>query len=37
MINKVFTMPYFDKVISENNVLESFSKCVKRYIKTEEN
>lgn len=35
MINKIFTMPYFDRMISENSVSESFSKCVKRYIKTE--
>lgn len=35
MINKIFTVPYFDRVISENSVLESFSRCVKRYIKTE--
>ena len=35
MINKIFTVPYFDRIISENSVLESFSKCVKRYIKTE--
>ena len=36
MINKIFTVPYFDRMISENSVPESFSKCVKRYIKTEE-
>lgn len=36
MINKIFTVPYFDRMISENSVLESFSKCVKRYIKTED-
>ena len=35
MVNKIFTMPYFDRMISENSVPESFSKCVKRYIKTE--
>lgn len=35
MINKIFTVPYFDRMISENSVPESFSKCVKRYIKTE--
>ena len=33
MINKIFTVPYFDRMISENSVPESFSKCVKRYIK----
>lgn len=31
MINKIFTVPYFDRMISENSV----PKCVKRYIKTE--
>lgn len=36
MINKIFTVPYFDRMISENSVPDSFSKCVKRYIKTEE-
>ena len=36
MINKIFTVPYFDRMISKNSVPESFSKCVKRYIKTEE-
>lgn len=36
MINKIFTVPYFDRMISENSVPESFFKCVKRYIKTEE-
>lgn len=36
MINKIFTVPYFDRMISENCVPESFSKCVKKYIKTEE-
>lgn len=35
MINKIFTVPYFDRMISENSVPESFSRCVKRYIKTE--
>ena len=35
MINKIFTVPYIDKAISENNVSETFSKCIKRYIKTE--
>lgn len=35
MINKIFTVPYFDRMISENCVPESFSKCVKKYIKTE--
>lgn len=33
MINKIFTVPYFDKLISENSNLESFSKYVKQFIK----
>lgn len=36
MINKIFTVPYLDRMISENSVPESFSKCVKRYIKNRE-
>lgn len=36
MINKIFTVPYFDKMISNNSDLESFSKCVKRFIKRED-
>ena len=35
MINKIFTVPYFDKMISENNIPDSFLNCVKRYIKDE--
>ena len=29
MINKIFTVPYFDRMISENVVPQSFLKCVK--------
>lgn len=35
IINKIFTVPYFDRMIHENSVPESFIKCVKRYIKVE--
>ena len=35
MINKIFTVPYIDKMISDNSVSKSFSKCVKRYVKAE--
>ena len=35
MINKIFTIPYFDRMISEKSVPQSFTKCVKRYIKSE--
>lgn len=35
MINKIFTVPYFDKMISENDIPDSFLNCVKRYIKDE--
>lgn len=34
MMNKIFTVPYFDKMICESSVPESFSDCVKRYIKS---
>ena len=33
MINKIFTVPYFDKMISENSIPEGFYNCVKRYMK----
>ena len=36
MVNKIFTVPYFDRMISEDSVPESFSECVKRYVRTEE-
>lgn len=34
MINKIFTVPYFDKMICERSIPDTFYKCVKRYIKT---
>ena len=33
MINKIFTVPYFDKMISESSIPVAFFNCVKRYIK----
>jgi len=35
-INKVFTVPYIDKMISGTNNRDTFSKCVSRYIKDNE-
>lgn len=35
MINKIFTVPYIDRMISENSVPESFLSCVQRYVKGE--
>lgn len=34
MINKIFTVPYFDKMIKENSIPDTFYNCVKRYIKS---
>jgi len=28
MINKVFTVPYIDKMVDENSVPDSFLKCI---------
>lgn len=35
MINKIFTVPYFDRLIDENSIPEYFVRCIKRYIKSE--
>ncbi len=35
LINKVFTVPYIDKMISGTNNRETFVKCVSRYVKTD--
>lgn len=35
MINKVFTIPYIDKMINDDVVPDSFLKCVRRYEKNE--
>lgn len=36
LINKVFTVPYIDKMISGTNNRDTFVKCVSRYVKTDE-
>lgn len=33
VINKIFTIPYIDKLIDENNAPDSFVKCIRRYVK----
>lgn len=35
LISKIFTVPYIDKMISENSVPDSFLKCISRYEKYE--
>ena len=35
MVKKIFTIPYFDKMIGMHSVPESFLMCVKRYVKME--
>lgn len=35
-INKIFTIPYIDKMIGENKEIEMFLQCVSRYVKDEE-
>lgn len=32
ILNKIFTIPYLDKMISEKTVSASFVKCVRRYV-----
>lgn len=34
MINKIFTVPYLDKMITENSAPDAFCNCVKRYMKS---
>ena len=36
MVNKIFTVPYFDRMISECSIPATFFECVKRYVKTDE-
>ncbi len=35
MINKIFTVPYIDRMVDENSVPDSFLKCVQRYVKSD--
>ena len=35
MVNKIFTVPYLDRMISTDSIPDSFLECVKRYVKTD--
>ena len=35
LINKIFTLPYIDRLIFEHSVPDSFLKCISRYVKNE--
>ncbi len=35
MINKIFTVPYIDKMVDEYSVPDSFLKCVQRYVNSD--
>lgn len=35
MLNKIFTVPYIDKLIDENSVPDSFFQCIQRYVKSD--
>lgn len=35
MINKIFTVPYIDRMIDESSIPESFLSCVQRYVRDE--
>ena len=35
MINKIFTVPYIDKLVDENSVPDSLLKCIQRYVKND--
>lgn len=35
LINKIFTVPYIDRLIFEQSVPDSFLKCISRYVKNE--
>lgn len=35
MINKIFTVPYIDKMVDGNSVPDSFLKCIQRYVKSD--
>ena len=34
ILNKIFTVPYIDKLVDEDSVPDSFLKCVQRYVKS---
>ena len=35
IINKIFTVPYIDKLVDENSVPDSFIRCIQRYVKND--
>ena len=36
LITKVFTVPYFDRLVEKKNVPDSFLKCISRYVKEDD-
>lgn len=36
MVNKIFTVPYLDRMISEDSIPDTFFECVRRYVKTDD-
>lgn len=36
MVNKIFTVPYLDRMISEDSIPDSFFEYVRRYVKTDD-
>lgn len=36
MINKIFTVPYIDRLVDENSVPDSFLRCVQRYVQRDD-
>ena len=36
MINKIFTIPYIDRMIDENSVPDSFLKCIQRHVRVDD-
>lgn len=36
IVNKIFTVPYLDRMISEDSIPDSFFECVRRYVKTDD-
>lgn len=36
LISKIFTIPYFDRLIEKTNVPDSFQKCITRYVKDDQ-
>ena len=36
MVNKIFTVPYLDRMISEDSIPDSFFEYIRRYVKTDD-